>query len=161
MKGTFLFLVKTKFFNKNYFYFEIHRRNLKDIEILVGTIKLSSGGMRYKVKEAIKHEEYGDSNVTYDIAAIRVDGPIQFNDKVQPIKYSIEEVDAGKNLQVSGWGLTETDGEVPDNLQVLNVTAITNKECGKRVSTTVHKSILCTSSPVGQGICRVSWIFFQ
>lgn len=85
---------------------------MEDIEILVGTVKLSSGGTRYKVKEAIKHEEFvipenGSPNITYDIAAIHVDGPIEFNDKVQPIEYSIEEVGAGKNLQVSGWGLND------------------------------------------------------
>lgn len=80
------------------------------IEILVGTIKLSSGGTRYKVKEAIKHNEFpilkhNTRNVFHDIAAIRVDGPIQFNNNIQPIKYSTEEVRAGENLQVSGWGL--------------------------------------------------------
>lgn len=80
------------------------------MEILVGTVKLSSGGARYKLKEAIKHQEFsmltnGSPNVTFDIAAIRVDGPIKFNDFVRPIEYSTEEVGAGENLQVSGWGL--------------------------------------------------------
>lgn len=82
------------------------------MEILVGTVKLSSGGTRYKLKEAIKHQEFstpekGSPNVTFDIAAIRVDGPIEFNDFVQPIEYSTEEIGAGENLQVSGWGLLE------------------------------------------------------
>ena len=82
---------------------------MTDIEILVGTNKLSSGGTRYKLKEAIKHEkyyvpEYGIPNNTYDIAIVKVQEPIEFNDKIQPIKYSIEEVGSGENLQVSGWG---------------------------------------------------------
>lgn len=85
--------------------------NLDAVEVLVGTNKLNSTrGTRYKVKEVIKHEEFfvpeSDDvldNYTYDIAVIRV-APIQFNDKVQPIKYSIEEVKAGENLQATGWG---------------------------------------------------------
>lgn len=91
------------------FNFEFHRKNVDDIEILVGTNKLSSGGMRYKVKKTIKHEfffmpEYLDPDVTYDIALIMVQTPIQFNNKVQPIKYSIEEVGENENLRVYGWG---------------------------------------------------------
>lgn len=47
-------------------------------------------------------------------------------------------------------------GEPTDNLQVLNVTSITNDECEKRAFRMIHQSILCTSNPVGQGICHVS-----
>lgn len=85
--------------------------NLEGLDVLVGTVKLSSGGTRYKVKEAIKHHEFKfpkdgrAENVTHDIAVIRVDGPIQFSDNVQPIQYSTKEVGKGENLQVSGWGL--------------------------------------------------------
>lgn len=88
--------------------------NLEELDVLVGTVKLSSGGARYKVKEAIKYHEFkiparGDLNVTHDIAVIRVDGPIQFNDNVQPIEYSIAKVEDNGNLQVSGWGLLKVN----------------------------------------------------
>lgn len=87
------------------------------MEVLVGTVKLSSGGTRYKVVEAIKHDGkrsipgYQKPNLNpYDIAVIRVEGPIQFSDTIQPIKYAIDEVEAGECLQVSGWGELEVSG---------------------------------------------------
>lgn len=48
----------------------------------------------------------------------------------------------------------QINGEIPDNLQVLNVTSLSNEECKKLA--TVHDSHLCTISPRGQGICGVS-----
>lgn len=92
----------------------MNRVNPNDLEILVGTAKLSAGGKRYKVKNVIKHDKYispgyGDGRahgqMSFDIAAVQVNGPIQFNDKVQPIKYSAQELGDGENLQVSGWGI--------------------------------------------------------
>lgn len=82
---------------------------MNDIEILVGTNKLSSGGTRYKVKKTIKHEfyympEYLSPDVTYDIAMIWVQTPIEFNDNVQPIKYSMDEVEENDQLIVYGFG---------------------------------------------------------
>lgn len=79
------------------------------MDVLVGTNKLSSDGTRYKVKKIIKHDGFifNDNSKANDIGALYVDGPIQFNEKVQPIKYSTKEVGDGENLQVTGWGLLD------------------------------------------------------
>lgn len=45
---------------------------------------------------------------------------------------------------------------MPKNLQVLNATAISNKECQEKQPNVVHDSHLCTIAPPGQGICSVS-----
>lgn len=47
---------------------------------------------------------YAKPDIINDIALVRVQMPIQFNDKVQPIQYSTEEVEAGEQLQVTGYG---------------------------------------------------------
>lgn len=95
---------------------------MNDLEILVGTVKLSSGGKRYKVEKAIKHEKYispqygdrrGPGSMSFDIAALYVNGPIQFDETVQPIKYSTQEVGDGENLQVSGWGILKVNSFFP------------------------------------------------
>lgn len=86
------------------------------MEILVGTNKLnSSDGTRYKVKKAIKHEffylpEHIEPDVTYDIALVWVKSPIEFTEKVQPIKYSTEEVEENEMLQITGWGYKNWNG---------------------------------------------------
>lgn len=45
--------------------------------------------------------------------------------------------------------------KVSENLQVLNVTSISNEEC-KRKASIFHDSHLCTLGPRGEGICKVS-----
>lgn len=98
------------------FNFQFHSKNVDDMEILVGTNKLSSSdGTHYKVKKVIKHEffylpEHLEPEVTYDIALVWVQNPIEFNEKVQPIKYSTEEVGANENLQIIGWGYYKWNG---------------------------------------------------
>lgn len=87
------------------------------MEILVGTNKLNSVvGTRYKVKKAIKHEfyflpEHSPPDITYDIALLWLQNPIEFTDTVKPIKYSTEEVGENEKLQTSGFGYYKWDYE--------------------------------------------------
>lgn len=74
------------------------------MKILVGTNDLNSGGRRYKVKKLLKHEQYNQPAFAFDIALVGIYGPIEFNEKVQPIKYSNKFVKAGTHLQTTGWG---------------------------------------------------------
>lgn len=62
------------------------------------------GGQRYKVKEVIQHEQYNKPPFANDIGLVRINGKIEFNDKVQPIKYSKKFVKGGTKLSTTGWG---------------------------------------------------------
>lgn len=66
---------------------------------------MSSGGQKYIPKEFITHESYDHPDYAYDIGLIRLQTPIKFSEKVQPIKLSTKEVKAGVEMQVFGWGL--------------------------------------------------------
>lgn len=71
---------------------------------MVGTNDLKSGGALYKVRKLIAHEEYNRPQFANDVGLILIDGKIEFNEKVQPIKYSNKFVKAGSELRVTGWG---------------------------------------------------------
>lgn len=74
-------------------------------EILVGTNDLESGGTRYKPRRFIENKKYGGSEKpSYDIGLIHIGGTIEFDEKVQPINYTTNFVQAGQRLQVTGWG---------------------------------------------------------
>lgn len=74
--------------------------------MLVGTNSLSSGGTRYNTNKTFVHENYTRSNYAYDVALLRVQTPIEFNEKVQPIKISSKVIEPGtENLKITGWGL--------------------------------------------------------
>lgn len=135
---------------------------MQDIQILVGTNKLSSGGTFYRAIRLITHGKFGEpaldepesSQLQYanDIGLIQTEVPISFNRKVFPIDYSNKEIKAGdKNLQFTGWGLLNDKGDRSDNLQVLNVTLISPTECDRHsaVGTPVN-STLCTLTPANK-----------
>lgn len=74
------------------------------MKIVVGTDQLSSGGRNCYVDDIIVHEKYMKPDLLNDIALLRTKLPIQFNDRVQPIVYTREEVSPGETLQATGWG---------------------------------------------------------
>lgn len=70
----------------------------------MGTNDLKKGGSFYKAEKLITHEQYNQPHFAYDIGLIQVHGEIEFNEKVQPIKYSNKIIADGVSLQVTGWG---------------------------------------------------------
>lgn len=138
----------------DYLFKLVFSKSPSEVQIVVGTNQWKSG-VQYVPETFIIHEDYDNPPFAYDIGLIRVQTPIEFSEKVRPIKYSAEEVPIGASLQATGWGYLKRNGVTPDNLQVLNVTSITNEECEKK-SKAVHESHLCTKSPYGQGVCNVS-----
>lgn len=76
-----------------------------DIQVLVGTNDLESGGARYSVEKLITHESYNTPYYAYDIAVIKVKNSIEFNDRVQPIELSEAEIQDKSVVQLTGWGL--------------------------------------------------------
>jgi len=61
-------------------------------------------------------------------------------------------------MTVTGWGFTkDTDNGLAPKLRSVNVTTISNKECGKSYSNNIiDNGMMCTSSDNGQkGICTV------
>lgn len=71
----------------------------------MGPNDLDSGGVRYKPTLFIPHEKYYDPIFANDIGLIKVN-KIEFNEKVQPIKFSKNYVngDTVEQLRATGWG---------------------------------------------------------
>lgn len=63
-------------------------------------------GTYYGIEKFIAHENHDNPRYAYDIAVVRTNQTIEYNDKVQPIKCSSDEVQEGAVAQLFGWGLT-------------------------------------------------------
>ncbi|XP_055641005.1 chymotrypsin-1-like [Toxorhynchites rutilus septentrionalis] len=134
---------------------------LDDIEasrlsIVSGTNDLrndGSKGTRHMVEWYKIHEDYIELNRS-DIGIIRVDEPFVFNDSVQPIKYSDNQVGGGETCLLTGWGYTMPIriGRTPSDLQKAELVTITNEECRAR-SFPVNPTEMCTFTRIGQGAC--------
>lgn len=74
------------------------------VRIMVGSNKLKTGGAYYDAERLIPHEHYNTPPGSYDIALVKVKGPIQFNEKVKSIELEDEEIPVGAVVQLTGWG---------------------------------------------------------
>lgn len=83
------------------FYFS---KDVSNIQIFLGSYKLSGSGIYYGIDKSILHEDYDSPSNAFDIAVLYVNEPIEFNDKVQPIELSADEVPEGSFAQMTGWG---------------------------------------------------------
>lgn len=81
----------------------VFSNDLSEVEIVVGTNHWRSG-VHYKPEKFIAHKSFDNPSFAYDIGLIRAQTPIEFSEKVQPIKLSPNVVEAGSNLLVTGWG---------------------------------------------------------
>lgn len=131
------------------------------MSILAGTTKLNGDGKRYMVKSFVSHPDYKEL-VTSDIAVIKINGTFALSKKIQPIKYSDQEVPGGVNCTLTGWGYTTAIrfGKPPNELQRVVLPSITNDEC-RDEGMEVGKTEICTYSKFGQGACGVSFPFVK
>ncbi|XP_037049006.1 chymotrypsin-1-like [Bradysia coprophila] len=125
----------------------------KQLRILVGTNNLKGNGDYYSVTRIIEHEKFIMFAHAYDIAVVEVDGPISFNDKVQPIKYSTREPTHGSLAQLTGWGRIRIGGPLPDQLQVINMPVVSTVACREILGSDVHDSHICAFAEDGRGAC--------
>lgn len=74
------------------------------IEVLAGTNTWRSGGQRYRSKMYYIHGWYNNPKNAYDVGLIRIDGDIQYNDKVNWIALWPDAPPSGTWLVATGWG---------------------------------------------------------
>ncbi len=92
-----------------------------------GTNNYAAGGDIYTAAEIIQHPNYNANTYNNDIALIRLDNPIQFDNNVQPVLLVCDQQvdlgveDVGQMSWITGWGNDEGTANNPDQLQVVDV----------------------------------------
>lgn len=130
----------------------------KDIEVLLGSADLTSGGERVVVQAIRNHPEYNGS-VDYDVAILRLEGshlyPRVYVQHPDQPAYSTP----GDTATAIGWGQTGTgsDGEDTDILKRTTLPIITNDECAKvagfRFGSITDRVICAGAERLGRGVC--------
>ncbi|XP_055700543.1 chymotrypsin-2-like [Phlebotomus papatasi] len=131
------------------------------LEIVVGTQSILEGGQRYNVSKIVIHPKFNITILQNDLALVKTTSPVDFNEKVYPIKMAATEfyIGPGIDLTVFGWGLTSyPNGTVPINFHYIRLRSITNTECTARYAETGVPEIeiyqLCTYNDVNEGSCK-------
>ncbi len=131
-------------------------RAANDIEVLLGSADLRSGGERVAVQAIRNHPEFGET-IDYDIAILRLEGshlyPRVYVQHPDQPAYSAP----GDTATAIGWGQTGTEGEDTDILKRTTLPIITNDECGKvagaRFGSITERVICAGAERLGRGVC--------
>lgn len=104
-----------------------YRRSPRYFTVVAGSTKLNQGGDVYQADLILQHEKWDRPRLINDVALVRVDTDIVFNEKVQPIKLS-STTDLNKTYPVilSGWGSTRVRKFAYSTLFTLFIGSIKN-----------------------------------
>ncbi|XP_078264729.1 transmembrane protease serine 3 [Rhinoraja longicauda] len=86
----------------------------------------------YRVKRIIHHQRFRSQSYDYDLALLKLERPLAFNDWIQPICLPNwgQDFPDGKACWISGWGLTsEGADEISLDLREAEVPLIANNVC--------------------------------
>lgn len=144
---------------------------------MVGKHDLWEEGTRYKVESVERHDDYNDPKYSNDIAIVEIDGTIEFNDKVQPIKYSDRPIEKDVNVQSFGWrrfgvsfdflcSCMQSGMEVAyfcsfqdvldaNLLHVTTLKTISSEDCQAKVPKRFSEGHLCTKAEGDDNVCQV------
>ncbi|KAF7990729.1 hypothetical protein HCN44_000534 [Aphidius gifuensis] len=126
--------------------------DLSKLRIVVGSNSLS-GGQKYKTNESATHADYDNYFRQSDIAILKTTEPIQFNDKVQPINITFNNVYDTNDYPVilAGWGYTSENGPTSEKLQEIDLKILDRETCKR--SLWVSNSQICTLENGNSGPC--------
>lgn len=143
--------------NKNWVLTAAHcLRNMgQNLNIVTGTIDLSQPGATYRVSEFRKHPFY-DKKYFNDLALLRVEKPIKFNNRTQPVILpKTNNLTYGEELVLSGWGSARNYDRSSQILKSLTVHYLDRKSCIPDLpnSSILGKGNFCFSSNSEEGAC--------
>lgn len=129
-----------------------------EIEVLLGSADLTSGGERVNVQAVRSHPEFGQT-IDYDVALLRLEGshmhPRVYLQHPDEPAYSTP----GDTATAIGWGQigSGTDGQDTDILQRTTLPLITNDECDKVAGAffaSITQRVICAGAErLGRGVC--------
>ncbi|XP_055975562.1 transmembrane protease serine 3 isoform X1 [Sorex fumeus] len=107
----------------------------KSWTVQVGLVSLDSPAPSHPVEKIIYHSKYKPKKLGYDIALLKLAGPLAFSAMIQPVCLPNAEEDfpEGTLCWTSGWGATEDGaGDASPTLQHAAVPLLANKVCNHR-----------------------------
>lgn len=120
---------------------------------MVGTNKQDDkNAKRHELEAFIIHENYEPSSITNDVAVIILKEDIEFGDLVQPLPLASRAISDDERLTSAGWGLTSYPGNVPNDLQWMQMNVVSHDLCQWITGASLTGKI-CTLEQEGQGVC--------
>lgn len=119
-----------------------------------------SNARQFNVIETFVHPFYKSSAKYDDIALLRIDGPIKFNEFIQPVCLVDSNEHVSQHLIIAGWGQIDYRGEYLSHLQRIHLNLSMHSECNahytdRRISI-VDQTQVCAGAVQGEpDACQV------
>lgn len=132
-------------------------RQPHEIDVLIGTQRLSSGGTRIAVVEIRRLPGWNPITFQNDLSVLRIDRPPASTTPFMPLIDQGRQVPAGTNATTVGWGDTvgeaAEDATYPDDLRQVTVPIVADSTCAANYPTAPDKfevtSMICAGVPGG------------
>ncbi|XP_058839024.1 transmembrane protease serine 9-like [Topomyia yanbarensis] len=105
-----------------------------------------------KVERVIKHNGYNPSNYNSDIAILKLDQMLKFDERLRPVCLpTAKKSFTGYDGIVTGWGATAENGAISVTLQEVIVPIMSNTDCRKSGygEKRITDNMLCAGFPEG------------
>ncbi|CAC5399727.1 Chymotrypsin-like serine proteinase,Trypsin delta [Mytilus coruscus] len=117
---------------------------VSSLRIAAGSTTWNSGGETRLLSSFTMHPDYdgfGDG-FPNDIAVLELESALPFSSSIAKIEMADDEGDfAGDKCMITGWGLTNDEPGLPDVLQEVTMTVLSNTDCTDRWSTVTGADI--------------------
>ncbi|XP_026763694.1 collagenase-like [Galleria mellonella] len=134
------------------------RQNARQLTIVLGSLRLFSGGTRITTSSVAVHANYNPNNLNNDIAIINLSW-VSYTNNIQPVSLPTSLVNnnfAGSWAWAAGFGATGDNNPITNNqiLSHVQLQVITNSVCASTYgSNVVVSSTLCVSGAGGRSTC--------
>jgi len=118
-------------------------------QIVAGEHSLSTPSVdeqKRGIRSATVNEKYNAGTFENDISLIFLDTPLDLNDKVAPIVLPAKDYEpaSGDLLYVTGWGTTQSGGQIADKLQGVEVPYVDDATCDSNYGAgSITPSMIC------------------
>ncbi|XP_041447677.1 chymotrypsin-2 [Drosophila obscura] len=134
----------------------VYGYNFSYLRVATGTVRWQEPDARYFVEEYWVHCNYNVPAYSNDIALIKLNDSIVFNEFTQPVALPTQPLANGTELLLTGWGSTVLWGDTPDVLQQASLTYVDYPTCQQITNNdpmSAHCHV-CTLTSGGQGACH-------
>jgi len=106
------------------------------------------------VAQIVVHPAYNDNTLANDVAVMRLNTPLNFNQWVQAANLAPAGFTPAANVDVAGWGTLASGGQLPNVLMRVNVPMVSDASCKQSYgSSEIHPGMICAGTG-GKDSCQ-------
>uniref|UniRef100_A0A8C1LBI3 Zgc:55888 n=1 Tax=Cyprinus carpio TaxID=7962 RepID=A0A8C1LBI3_CYPCA len=103
-----------------------------------------------EVENIISHKGYKQKTNENDIALVKLQSPLLFNECVRPVAILNNDLPPQETCTVTGWGAIRENGPRASRLQEVNVTVFKPQTCNKYYRGKMLKFMMCAGAEAGR-----------